>query len=473
MGSGPSTMRAIGKSSIRRLKIKGLHRHHSVDITLNNSVSIFMGPNGIGKSTIINLFVYFLTKQWSRLGKIDFDSAEITFSSGATAEVTRAACVDFNIADLPTRYQEIVQYLIRIGEFDTVLQSGPQIEKRLSLMPGLSGMTVRDLRMAGNILSTTGQSKTSLRTLAAASKTIDDNFKKKILYFPTYRRIEQDINDLFMLSSSLRKRIQDEIEMDSKTSTAGHIEIARFGMEDIKSMLDSYGSNIKEFSRQQINSLSIQYLAGLGKNQGLDRYFFSSLTDERIRSVLGRVDDKELGVQERQDLTQLIQSIRDRTGTGRLNRAQENVAGYFKMIAEMHDRVSQREAALQSLATVLNRYIGPSKQAIYDPTAYKFSIRSGKTDIPLSGLSSGEKQIVSLFCTLALSPQIDHFVIIDEPELSLSVLWQELLLADIHEMTSCSELLVATHSPFIYGDSLARYTRDLSDSIEIGQSADE
>lgn len=148
---------------------------------------------------------------------------------------------------------------------------------------------------------------------------------------------------------------------------------------------------------------------------------------------------------------------------GRLNRSQEHISGYFPMLAETHERISQREKPVQQLANLLNKYISPSKNASYDSTRYEFKITIGDERVPLSGLSSGEKQIISLFATLALSEQQRLYVIIDEPELSLSVLWQEMLLEDMRSISACSNILAVTHSPFIYGNNLLPFTRDMGD----------
>lgn len=133
------------------------------------------------------------------------------------------------------------------------------------------------------------------------------------------------------------------------------------------------------------------------------------------------------------------------------------------MLAETHEIVSRRERPLKALASVLNKYIGPEKRARYDSKRYEFYIENQNSEIPLSGLSSGEKQIVALFTSLALSDDKNLFVVIDEPELSLSVLWQEILLRDIMNLDSCKNLIAVTHSPFIYGEDLISNTRDLTD----------
>ncbi|WP_407267499.1 AAA family ATPase [Tenacibaculum maritimum] len=55
-------------------------------------------------------------------------------------------------------------------------------------------------------------------------------------------------------------------------------------------------------------------------------------------------------------------------------------------------------------------------------------------------------------------------VIIDEPELSLSIDWQESILSDILK-SSNNGLIVATHSPFIVNDDLKKFTHGLNEFI--------
>lgn len=75
-------------------------------------------------------------------------------------------------------------------------------------------------------------------------------------------------------------------------------------------------------------------------------------------------------------------------------------------------------------------------------------------NIPLEKLSSGEKQIVSIFAYLLLTEEENYSVFIDEPELSLSVPWQKSFLMDIANTHTCQRLIAVTHSPFVFDNSL-------------------
>lgn len=62
--------------------------------------------------------------------------------------------------------------------------------------------------------------------------------------------------------------------------------------------------------------------------------------------------------------------------------------------------------------------------------------------------SSGQKQILSLITGVRRAPQ-NSLILIDEPEISLHVNWQEILIEQLNGSLISSRLLIATHSPDI------------------------
>ena len=57
----------------------------------------------------------------------------------------------------------------------------------------------------------------------------------------------------------------------------------------------------------------------------------------------------------------------------------------------------------------------------------------------------------------------EYFIIIDEPELSLSVEWQRHFLEDISKGNFCKGLFAVTHSPFIFDNSLDKYAHSMEE----------
>ncbi|HCQ9876713.1 TPA: ATP-binding protein, partial [Acinetobacter baumannii] len=125
------------------------------------------------------------------------------------------------------------------------------------------------------------------------------------------------------------------------------------------------------------------------------------------------------------------------------------------------------DQALKDFSETCSKYF-VNKTMEYDENSINISINLMQNnivcedEIPLEDLSSGEKQIVSLFSKLFLAEEKEYFILFDEPELSLSVEWQKMLLSDVLKAPSCHMLLCMTHSPFIF-DNLEEITCDLND----------
>jgi predicted ATPase len=88
-----------------------------------------------------------------------------------------------------------------------------------------------------------------------------------------------------------------------------------------------------------------------------------------------------------------------------------------------------------------------------------------KKPIDFAKLSSGEKQIISLFSRLHLEPGKPLALLFDEPELSLSIEWQRMLIPDIVASGRCKFLLATTHSPFVFENAFDANAYDLSKFI--------
>src|SRR5690606_16383917 len=98
------------------------------------------------------------------------------------------------------------------------------------------------------------------------------------------------------------------------------------------------------------------------------------------------------------------------------------------------------------------------------------SVLSG-VKVPLDSLSSGEKQMVSLFAKMFLYPK-QKIVLIDEPELSLSLDWQTQILPDILASPTCHQLIAITHSPFVFENALEPFARAIDLKISEAESDD-
>ena len=148
--------------------------------------------------------------------------------------------------------------------------------------------------------------------------------------------------------------------------------------------------------------------------------------------------------------------------------SEERFLGMFvEQLIEAHTRTKEQEKQLNDFISIISKYLRPSKLAEFSDD--KFRIRqqdqlSSNDDadiVELEQLSSGEKQIVALFAYLLLSKRKGMMVLIDEPELSLSVPWQKTFLPDILNSHSCAGIFSVTHSPFVFDNRLRDFVIDV------------
>lgn len=71
--------------------------------------------------------------------------------------------------------------------------------------------------------------------------------------------------------------------------------------------------------------------------------------------------------------------------------------------------------------------------------------------IQLEQLSSGEKQLLIILFKVFLMDNKPFILLMDEPEISLHISWQQDLIATLKELNPNCQLIIATHSPSIFG----------------------
>ncbi|MEZ8652051.1 AAA family ATPase [Vibrio splendidus] len=136
-------------------------------------------------------------------------------------------------------------------------------------------------------------------------------------------------------------------------------------------------------------------------------------------------------------------------------------------LVKVYEQQKENDQAIQEFTSVCNEYL-VDKKVIYNESNVTISITRIKNNKPVEwdDLSSGEKQIVSLFARLYLDKSENLAIFFDEPELSLSIEWQQKLLPHIISSGKCKFLFCTTHSPFIFENELDQSASDLALYVE-------
>lgn len=453
--------------NIQEIKIVDLHGSINIDIPFHENKLILVAENGAGKTTIVNIIFFFLSRQWSKLNEYNFKSITATINDEKFIYLKKSSrkhsatthYIDPDILDyISTRYSHeklrnphILQQLSR--EFGIPLSALYGIIRRERFEEGFEGF------------ETTNSSE--LKELDKRLKQIFKNHQ--FVYLPTYRRIEKDLKNIFpdlmgsMDKYEFRRRRRFYIEQPN------YLELVEFGMEDVKYLIDNRCQELKNnFYNNLSKKITGSYLEDIlnKKYKNFDTRQLKKVTDDSLNYISKRLDDTLLSQEGKKNLKTFVTEIKNEKSN--FNDEDRINAYFIWKLFEIYKVQQKAEQDINKFVNICNSYLGSQKTFLYDNENSKIVIelsdkKSGKkSKLEYQDLSSGEKQIVSLFSHLCLSKK-KFYIIIDEPELSISVPWQEKLLPDILSTTDCLGMLAVTHSPFIFHNELKKFTHSLEE----------
>ncbi|QWV98650.1 ATP-binding protein [Geomonas nitrogeniifigens] len=453
---------------IESVTITKLFGSINYEITISDNKLVIVGGNGSGKSTVVSMIYFFLTKQWKRLNEYDFSTMSVKVN-GKQFSVAKRELFLPNKSHHSTMSSFIVDRLNHLNLTPETALAKMNSEMYHQILGHGKRIPLNVLR---HILEELTQQGLLLCDINADNLAqIENELDIRVLFLPTYRRIERDFKSIF-------PAMEEDIERYNRKvgrSTAGvkHIELVEFGMEDVSALISDKMNFLNNAFRTSLYSLTGGYLRVVLRKEykKADVNSLKKMDVQALDGILSRIDESILSEEDRKSLSKTITNLRTKQRTNDTDRISAHI---INRLLKLHKEQYEREIAVRTFAQVCNKYLG-NKAFYFDSSQFTLPVRRlvnvGKglrvlqEEIKLSMLSSGEKQIVSLFAHLYLSEFNDHIIIIDEPELSLSVPWQSTFMPDIMKTERCSGIIAVTHSPFIYENEFAEKTHSIQEFI--------
>lgn len=464
--------------SLTQFRIEGLHGlNRNIDVSVSDNRLVLVGENGTGKSTVANLLYYTLTQQWRRVMDFKFAALQVT-ASEATVRLSHED-IETLLShergpfspEMRRRYPlHMLREAYSIVTHEVVLleRHEDEIVERISEMSGFPKSLAR--RLATDIREG-GLGKLPKELLQQIKRLTSWDFGQ-FLYLPTYRRIEQDLKSIF--GSEIEEKVREfRVRFKTKQRSA-FIELVEFGMEDVEKTIQARMAQIKESVRTGLSTLTGTYLREVirGLQDNPDVSILRSIDPNAFHSMFARIDEAILPSTDKKLLESKIAEISTGYDIGPQDRV---IAHFLSKLVTLYKRQQEDETDVREFVQLCNGYL-TGKMFVYDDIKYEVYVKgiSGQEQdasneeqrLELKVLSSGEKQIVSLFSHMCLSGERRFFVVIDEPELSLSVPWQKKFLPDILKTGKCTGVVAVTHSPFIWDNELQPYVKSLAEFIE-------
>lgn len=438
--------------------IMGLYGVRDYSIHLNENKLILVGENGAGKTTISRIIYAALSCNWDMLRTYPFEKV-VLFFDDETIEISSSLISGiFSTPDIDRIEYFMNRRLVHQGLdgfISTVLTVKDQIENDEKSENYIYNKRFRNT-IPYEYISDVIKSP-NINKLYDLTKKIQKKFKAKILYLPTYRRIEEQLKTIF-------PDIDNEAWENNrkKVSTDRVVELVEFGMDDVEHLVKKEEDSLKSFSQTQQNKLTLGYLSEIvSKNYDRSASYtkIRELSDKQIHEVLMRIDSSILSEEMKRQVLEILNRVREKQKHS-YSAQVKIVCHYFLQLMGFNQEITSSEQDIRYFQEICNKYL-VNNEIFYNSQDFTCQVFNRVNDcvdkeypIHFQDLSSGEKQIVSLFSHLYLDRDMSLFVFIDEPELSLSVDWQRTFLPDIVKSPRCVGLIATTHSPFIFDNEL-------------------
>lgn len=440
---------------IVRLVAEGVHGYLPLDIMFYEDLTFLTGLNGSGKTSALRLLMALLTPNLEELVSITFEVASVTIKDKDDEIVVEATKTPERVVLRVLPSNE----MLTIGSAELELLAdyrrrddtrAPLIERYQSnsLLVRLKQISTPmflglDRRFYTPMMSSDDGGEARRRELMARRLWAEDASSKgtgtaslaEVNYLATTRmqevRAAQEVLDDELRAQFFTKAFEYkpfQFEPKTEPPTRSDIEGYRRQLQ----MLESAAGDL-QIPIPEIQSALMAFIERISSA-------VESMEQTAVRGKKGGIEHVTANVFE-----------------WIVNKPQaDRILEHLRML---QDYLTKREALrdpIQRFLHLLNGFLAQSRKGVSVTANGQLAVTiAGKEESkPITALSSGERQILVMLAHLSLNPNLagSGVFIVDEPELSLHIAWQERFVDAIREANPKVQLILATHSPAIILD---------------------
>jgi ABC-type cobalamin/Fe3+-siderophores transport system ATPase subunit len=438
--------------AIKTVAITGLHGIQNVTASLNPGLNILFGKNGTGKTTLLHILANVIECDIERFCHLHFNTISIDTYEGANITLVKEDGAD----------------------------------RRSKIFVSVNGIS------AGLVTLETG-------TIPSITELLRENLGRRPVYLPAFRSVLEAITreryrSLRVSEHELRKtEIQKVIDREKQSSRLRRTHFAGFGIDQrelvaYKTILcrEWFGHFVPIVRYPSLVEVSEQIISEIQDAEieisGTDRQAFKdvfykvlssiyspevSVNEEPILDLLTRIEDGLVKLERRRlEEPQAQTIITEITENNQENRKDQVLLGsILKVLNEAIEiRNEAHENAFRQLRIFensVNKFLSDKRLNIDFVIKGQRSSQSSNLRLidlgnekpaGLSILSSGERQVLTMLFSATHMSISDGVLLIDEPELSLHVDWQRIIIQELMKQAGNRQIIACTHSPEVAAD---------------------
>lgn len=448
---------------ITNIKIEKLFGRFDYNINLDqeDDITILTGPNGYGKTTILNIIYNLFNFRFFYFQKLKFERITIDFTENKSVIINKKnrgleSLLIENIHNNSARFNIVVE-----------LKENESINSKYTYDTKAEKLFLSKLK---DYIDITSGSNFLIKRIDFNEVEVynflnenQDNIPNEI--FDSIKGVDSSNKKLFETINAHNVYLIKEQRLISINQLSN--EGAGF-----KSYKNTYLKTIEAYANEFKKLIEEKQLEAYTIAQQLDSSFPKRLISMQESEALSEEEFKErylkLAIKQKQ-LQKLGITFGEEDSNPEYDDSSANVLTVYLQDSEKKIRVyDELLEKINLFENILNEKRFAFKEIIIDKTKGFYFQTDTKDILNLSDLSSGEQHEVVLLYQLLFKTEPNTLILIDEPEISLHVMWQKAFIADLQKIGEINKtsFLIATHSPQIINNSwdLARDLYELSEN---------
>lgn len=419
---------------VRQMVVKGLHGHYDTQLSIKENITVIHGKNGSGKTSLLHILANLANGDLARFYHLNFHSIQV----------------------------DTDKHVIEIR----------RTKNNRALALHVDGTQL------GNIPSASEDAPAAFTELTKA-------FGGRALYLPAFRAILESIQrrreDFEYRVMSERQRLaaravsNHELEHYEQSRTEpARVEKAKATATKTTMCREWFGQFVPIIRIASIPEIDYELLREIRQAELRVAHADTNTLSSVFFSVLKRLLEPNATTQPgaEQSAEAMLAEVKTRLTEFSALRSETNVrelvaqlptsqmdsqlnsvlSVYVSALREREDHRTQAFALLDTFRDTVNQFLEGKKLRIGGSREKNSGVMlefGNEQTAPLTILSSGERQLVALLFSATHLTEQDGPLLIDEPELSLHVDWQQPVVKHLTKFAANRQIIICTHSPEI------------------------
>ena len=441
---------------IKRFTGKGVNGYLNFNLEFFDRLTFVTGINGSGKTSAMNCMAALLLPRFDYLGSVSFEEIAVDLEEERKnvrllakqgEETTNITCSRFSKSKLaiPRFRDSAAVGSLRNREYEEELYrevlasnaTNPILDFLESLpTPMYLGLNRRAVSMGDGIQRHERRPSARRRTRRNLfGRSLEEGIEQALTF--AQERFLEDRRAVLALDQEFREKLVLALIDIPPISTIGPIAIP--SAQDLATI-----PKARENLERLPNLLNVDADRIASKINPLFEFL-----DDRMKKIRASANDPSKLMDE--EANAVIDWSFNKANVDKITIVSDMISDYNIRVNAITDRTN-------SYVQTVDSFLKDSGKAIRfnQNGALRFTVGEEAEERFVNTLSSGELQLVVILTHLYFNPEVGeaNVLIIDEPELSLHVQWQEKFVDGIMEASKDAQFILATHSPSIILDKI-------------------